>query len=205
METIFAKLGWKKVAALLIAVSLFGLVFVFFSLTDADKAALLNKKSGQIPSSNSGNSNLEITKAPQQKSLENSAKTYITQYFEVSYPASFISAPGVEKSGTLNSLVLTDSKSNAKVEIRVFDSLTVSPQSLSQKFSVLGYKTATQNAQLPGQILEGKLSSGGETLHEKVAILEKGNNVMQVICSYKSSIALPEKESEFNSILQSIK
>jgi len=203
MEDLIEKIGWKKMAIILIGVSLAGLIFVFLSLLNMDKTQ--TNKIGNTITGNSGNANsnsFEITKTPQQKRSENSAKTYITPFYQIYYPESFSSIL-YSSSGVLSSIALVNSNSSIRIEIIVLNSQENSIESVTNPFIALGYEKIPFSSGYSGVKYQGTIKSV-PVLHETVVILMKDSNIVRMLLGYKGNYD-SGIESTFDAIVNSLK
>jgi len=208
MEEIIEKIGWKKFAIGLIGVSLLGLVYVIFSFSSLDKSAnsASSARQGQngIPvTTNSDNSNYEVKKSPSSSETETVVlgKTFITPYYQISYPEIYAPTLYAEQEGVLNGLLLSDALGDSRVEISVFDNKATTIARLSQIPISLGLtKGQTNVGQYLGESYSGV--SPGMKVYEKIVLIRKDN----VIIKFQlMQLTGPTKEgqTEFESILQS--
>jgi len=206
MEEIIEKIGWKKFAIGLIGVSLLGLVYVIFSFSSLDKSAnsASSARQGQdsIPIiTNSNNSNYEVNKTPSSSETVVLGKTFITPYYQISYPEIYAPTLYAEQEGVLNGLLLSDALGDSRVEISVFDNKATTIARLSEIPISLGLtKGQTNVGQYLGESYSGV--SPGMKVYEKIVLIRKEN----VIIKFQlMQLTGPTKEgqTEFESILQS--
>ena len=205
MEEIIEKIGWKKFAIGLIGVSLLGLVYVIFSFSSLDKSAnsASSARQGQdsIPIiTNSNNSNYEVNKTPSSSETVVLGKTFITPYYQISYPEIYAPTLYAEQEGVLNGLLLSDALGDSRVEISVFDNKATTIARLSEIPISLGLtKGQTNVGQYLGESYSGV--SPGMKVYEKIVLIRKEN----VIIKFQlMQLTGPTKEgqTEFESILQ---
>lgn len=202
------KIGWKKLAIGLIGISLLGLLYVIFSFSTLDRSSnnASSARNGQnnIPiEKNTSDTNFEVKKTtpPSETEKVELSKTFITPYYQISYPEIYAPTLYAEQEGVLNGLLLIDALGENRVEITVFDSNVTSVEKLSQIPISLGLiKGQTNVRQYFGESYSGV--TPGMKVYEKIVLIRKEN----VIIKFQlMELTGPTKEgqTEFESILQS--
>ena len=128
-------------------------------------------------------------------------KTFITPYYQISYPEIYAPTLYAEQEGVLNGLLLSDALGDSRVEISVFDNKATTIARLSEIPISLGLtKGQTNVGQYLGESYSGV--SPGMKVYEKIVLIRKEN----VIIKFQlMQLTGPTKEgqTEFESILQS--
>jgi hypothetical protein len=125
------------------------------------------------------NINREITNTPKNNQATVLSKTYITPYYQISYPESYVAELFRPSDRTLSSLYLTSNADNAKIEITVSDISSNSQEEFSRGFDALGYKRSLLTVgNLTGQSFEGTIK--GIQLYEHIALLIKGSALIRI-------------------------
>lgn len=204
MEGIIDKLGWKKAAAILVGLSILGILFSVFSFSNTEKQ-IQNvgvktgvKEQGESKMSSTGtNNNLPENGSNSGRNL----KTYTTQYFQISYPDKYNGVPYTNSKGVLSYIKLEDASVSRTIEVIVFDSSTSAVQ-LSRPFEAMKFAKGTVTAgSLSGTLYKGTIA--GANAREIVALFPKNNTTIRVMTTYQGAVD-QNFENEFNSIVGSL-
>lgn len=208
MEEMIEKIGWKKLAIGLIGISLLGLLYVIFSFSTLDRSSnnASSARNGQnnIPiERNTSDTNFEVKKTTPSSETEKVelSKTFITPYYQISYPEIYAPTLYAEQEGVLNGLLLIDALGENRVEITVFDGNRTSIEKLSQIPISLGLiKGQTNVRQYLGESYSGV--TPGMKVYEKIVLIKKGDTIVKFqLMELKG--ATKAGQEEFESILQS--
>lgn len=206
MEDIIDKLGWKKAAAILVGLSILGILFAVFSFSNTEKSIQnVGVKTGNNSTTNSGestsNTKNNLPGTTSQSVPAENLKTYTTDFFQISYPSHYKGIPYSVSKGILSNVKLEDTVVSRKIEIVVFDS-SRSLSSLQQPFEALKYTKSTVSANsLTGTMYKGYLPK--VQTHEMAVLMSKGNSTIRVMTTYSGAVDT-SFENEFNSIVQSL-
>jgi hypothetical protein len=188
MEELVDKYGWKKVAAVLVAGSVLILGFVTVSFIDIDKATnKAEQKTIAVRTTSMGDD-------------EETTKTHETPYYSISYPKTFTVVPQTTE-GALSSVTFEDTY-NATVEIQVFKASTVGLTDLAKPYANSSF-TKSENETSLGKVTEYTGSVLG--LHQKVALIVKGENIIRFIGSYSGGSVDQANEKIFSDMLSSMR
>lgn len=205
MEDIIDKLGWKKASAILIGLSVLGLLFAVVSFSNSEKAIQnVGIKSGtdttpggEESSSNTTNNLPGTTGSAPAENL----KTYTTDFFQISYPNHYRGIPYTPAKGILSNVKLEDMSSGRKIEILVFDA-SRSTSTLQQPFEMLKYTKSTVSANsLTGTMYKGYLPK--VQLHEAAVFVSRGNTTVRIMATYNGA-ENKAFENEFESVVASL-
>lgn len=197
MEGIIEKYGWKKVAIVLILLSLTGLVLIFTSFTRVDRRANQTFNERKIEEEKiRGN-------ASDYNSGSNPDRIYTTPFYIVTFPDYYELVPLIPSSGALHLLKLQDTGSSAVIEILVLSNSTLI-DSFTQMYDGSGLTRREYN--LPsGPVIEysGKLLD--TDIHHKVGFITKENTTIRFLGTYEGKEYEEEIEQIFSDILTGIR
>ncbi|MDO8270173.1 MAG: hypothetical protein Q7T54_05905 [Candidatus Levybacteria bacterium] len=197
MDELISKYGWKKVAGVLVGVSVLFLLFVIVSFADIDKEA--NETQKKKDSSKTTQSETRINRIREGREKYYSHKT---NYYDLSYPESYTLAI-LNTASALSSVKFTDSASSAVIEVVVFENSggRLSELSLPYENSMFTKSTGTHPV---GPMVEFAGILGG-TLRQKVVLITKGDTVIRFIDTYQDENFDQVAEQIFSDMLLSIK
>lgn len=204
MEGIIDKLGWKKSAAILIGLSILGIIFSLLSFSNTEKQIQqVGVKTGpnqqgesKVSTSGTNNNLPAATKTP-----DRNLKTYTTQYFQISYPDKYNGVLYTNSKGVVSNIKLEDTLTSRKIEIIVFDA-SQSFTRLSQPFEALKYsKSSVGLNALTGTMYKGSIA--GTDLRELVVLVPKNNMTIRVMVTYRGKVD-QNFENEFDNIVGSL-
>ncbi len=188
MEELVDKYGWQKVAAVLVIGSVLILGFVTVSFIDIDKVT--NKTQSKTIAVRTTGTGEE----------EDNVRTYETPYYSISYPKAFTALPQTTE-GSLSSVKFEDTY-NATIEIQVLDASTVKLVDLTKPYTNSSFTKSTNENSL-GQVTE--YSGAVLGLHQRVALVVKGNNVIRFLGSYSGGSVNQANEKIFTDMISSFK
>jgi hypothetical protein len=193
VEDLINKIGWKKAAAILIIISLVGIVFVLSSFSNLDKTALQKKTELQKTLINS---NFEETKTP-------SSKTYNTPFYQISYPDNFEATLYEPTGDILSNVKLKDSMSGNQIEIITFPKGPYTMEFLAGPYKLNAYteKTLSVNSLLGNEYINTKVKVNA---NELVAILAKESVLIRLQLTYPG-LKNSKLENQFDDVLKSLK
>lgn len=202
MEELIEKLGWKKVAVALILISVVALIFLFISFANMDKN-IASKKVGEASVNSNENTNREITNAPKNNQATVLSKTYITPYYQISYPEDYEAILYTASNGILSNLKIKDKETDSLIEIVVFPLSSNSVVKFSEPYeNAKNYmKKELTNGSLSGVEYVGGLNSVKS--RELVALFQKESGIIRVQLSYGGDIN-KSLENRFDEILKSL-
>lgn len=202
MEELINKLGWKKVAVVLVVVSILGLIYVVASYNSVENNASTASKK-KIPANNSHaneNINREVTNAPSNTSSAPLTKTYITPYYQISYPDNFEAKLFAPSGNIASNVQLIDKASANRIEIAAFTAEPNTMDILAQPYEVNAYikRPITVNSLKGYEYINSKEKI---KINERIAIFPKGQVLIRVLLSYPG-LENKDLTNQFNSILQ---
>lgn len=177
MEQIIEKIGWKKSAAILIIISIVALLLLFTSLPGINHLPTAVSTQNQSGTSLSGSVGSGTT-STSNNNTANLFKTYITPYFQVSYPQNFSPTEYGKKEGLLFGLLLKDNASTTQIEITAYDKSKNSVSSLAKIPLAMGFaKNSIAVGKYQGESYVGGLK--GTNLYEQIVIVEKPDAILK--------------------------
>ncbi len=199
MEQVVEKYGWKKVAIVLVGSGLLGVVFVLMSFSSLDREAMeiVKKKSN-------GSTTQTISRTDPFSQGGSGLREYKTNYYTVSIPEFMTLESFQPSSSAFNSIKLSDKENSAIIEIAVLNTSNVNVTEMSNNYSLLGYDKREYNHPA-GSVIEYNGTVGNTNVHQRVAFLRKGNNVIRYLASYSSGNINQQIEQLFSDIFLSIK
>lgn len=193
MEALLEKLGWKKSAILIIAITLIFLVLFISTLSQSAKPGASNI-------SNSSSKTAKSTGYSEENISLN--KNYSSEYYSVKYHDNFDLKVLTVSSPILDNIELWDNSTSSNIQIVVFDREGNTVDSLSVPY---------QNDNFTGKVIEkdnnygfyfeGKLS---EKVYQKVSIIQKGLSIIRFSLTYAGDKNFT-LEKQFDEIFDSLK
>ena len=200
MEDLVDKLGWKKLAAIMIVVSVLFIIFVVVSSLNLPSGNEQTSEAEPAPTSttDSGTSQPSNANTKKGKTL-----SYKNSLYSLEYPDSLgltveqISEPG-------DSIVLKSDVKNERIGIQIYDAGTSSVGRLSQVFDAFGYASGSAVvSSVPAVEYKGILSGANVPLRENAVIFEHNGKTYKIQLSYISAVFDPAIENRFSQIVGS--
>lgn len=196
MEQLLEKLGWKKLAIIIVGVSLVFLIFVMSSIFYTNQGPASKNESAKNKEKNAGNSKGSFS-VP-------SSGNFTNQYYSIDYPSYFIVEKGNKKEGTLSYTSFKDKSSNAKIDVTVIDS-KVQPIEIAEKpFINSSYEPESYPVGNMNVDEFFKIDEGGERVVQKVIFVQKNGKIIQADFTYSGESPDYELERDFVKMISSI-
>lgn len=198
MEDLISKLGWKKIAGILMILSLATLAFIVFSFVDpsgpqTSAPLALSPTKEPRPS------------LPRPTSSQSAWKKQSVGSFEISYPRNYIEDLGARQ-GSRESLVLQPPGKDATINMQSYSLQSTSVSKISYIFSSLGYKQSSITlGKVNASKFYGSVLINSRRVQEVAVVFEANGVLYKLQLAYTSDNQNPALEATFDNIVSSFR
>lgn len=196
MEAILEKLGWKKLAAIIVALGFTVLIFAFLSIINIDKnQTSISKNTSQNRTDNSSTGGVNFPPT----------YSYKTAHYNLSYPEYFnVTTEQNPPTGIESYTTFSDKAGNGKIEVTAIKDQGNTMQKIEEPFSTPDYERETYP--IAGKTVDEfvLLTGENEAYHRRLIFVKNKQNIIKVELTYTSSETDYDIERDFLRIVTSI-
>jgi hypothetical protein len=195
MEQLVEKLGWKKMAVIIVVGCLGLTTFAIVSLRNADNVSVAGK-SNLTPAPTNASPGIVKTQEGSITSVR-----YNSEIFSIAYPESFQVVSVIPNEG-ISEYIRFVSPSTKEISVVVFSRQNNTIEDLSKPYQSAKYESKEiARSDMPGYYYKG--GNSVLRLHEKVALFQKGYSIIRLQLSYVGDKD-PVIEAQYDAMLASL-